>query len=106
MTKCVFYSATYPYCRKACRGVILGPGHYRRPGLIFPENVFLLCLTDGQKKIIRSETVHDMRRADAQERDDIVGQAAVAVPAMPCEQRGRIIRFHGESYRNTHSLMK
>lgn len=106
MTKCVFYSATYPYCRKACRGVILCPGHYRRPDLTFPENVFLLCLTDGQKKIIRSETVHDMRRADAQERDDIVRQAAVAVPAMPREQRGRIIRFHGESYRNTHSLMK
>jgi hypothetical protein len=67
----------------------LGPGHYRGPRLTFPENVLLLCLTDGQKKIIQSETVHDMRRADAQERDDIVGQAAVAVHALPREQRGR-----------------
>ena len=89
MTKCVFYFATYPYCRKACRGVILGPGHYRGPRLTFRENVLLLCLTDGQKKIIQGETVHDMRRADAQERDDIVGQAAVAVHALPREQRGR-----------------
>ena len=39
MTKCVFYSAIYPYCRKACRGVILDPGHYRRPRLTFPENL-------------------------------------------------------------------
>jgi hypothetical protein len=89
MTKCVFYFATYPYCREACRGVILGPGHYRGPRLTFRENVLLVCLTDGQKKIIHSETVHDMRRADAQERDDIVGQAAVAVHALPREQRGR-----------------
>ena len=29
MTKCVFYSATYPYCRKACRGVI-------HPSLVHP----------------------------------------------------------------------
>ena len=29
MTKCVFYFATYPYCRKACRGVI-------HPSLVHP----------------------------------------------------------------------
>ncbi|WP_407711938.1 hypothetical protein [Bifidobacterium mongoliense] len=57
--------------------------------MTFPENVLLPCLTDGRKKIIQSETVHDMRRADAQERDDIVGRAAVAVHALPREQRGR-----------------
>lgn len=67
--------------------MICHPGHYRQSRLTFPENVFLLCLTDGQRKIIQGETVHDMRRPDAQEQDDIFGQAAVAMHTLPRGQR-------------------
>ena len=49
MTKCVFYSATYPYCRKACRGVILDPWHYRHPHLTFPENLIQRLQMTGER---------------------------------------------------------
>ncbi len=49
MTKCVFYFATYPSCRKACRVVILDPGHYRHPHLTFPENLIQRLQMTGER---------------------------------------------------------